>query len=162
MTFKQSVSTCFNKYITISGRASRSEYWWFQLFLFIGGFITAFLDSLVAGDISTSGALNSTFTLITFIPGITVTTRRLHDINKSGWWQLWMGLILLGVIALAAILFTATDTLTGSNIATSGIMLLTTGGIIATALVRLYWLTKKSDPEVNRFGPPPWENVDNS
>ncbi len=160
MTFKESVSTCFSKYITFSGRAMRSEYWYFQLFLFIGNFVTAFLDSLVgSGGLTSTGPLNGAFSLITFIPAIAVTTRRLHDINKSGWWQLgWLAVAIVLVLGMT-LLLVSTDTIFGSNMSESSLGLVLVLGIgVGTAVIwPLYWLTRKSDYDTNRFGPPPWE-----
>lgn len=85
MTFGQSISTCFGKYATFSGRASRSEYWWWYLFNVLMSFMIGFIDGLVFGQ-------NSIFTilcsLILLLPGISVGVRRCHDTNHSGWWLL--------------------------------------------------------------------------
>ena len=160
MTFKESVSTCFRKYITFSGRAMRSEFWYFQLFLLIGNFVTAFLDSLVgSGSLTSTGPLNGAFSLITFIPSIAVTARRLHDINKSGWWQLgWLAVAVALVLGMT-LLLASTDTIFGSNMMESplGIALIIAIGLGAAVIWPLYWLTRKSDYDTNRFGPPPWE-----
>lgn len=78
MTFTESISTCFNKYATFDGTASRSEYWWFMLFLVLGG--------LAANVVSnTVGIL---FNLATILPVLAAGSRRLHDTDRSGWWQL--------------------------------------------------------------------------
>lgn len=73
MTFGESIKTCFSKYATFEGRASRSEYWWFFLLTYVGGNIP------VVGWIIAIAA---------FIPSIAVAARRLHDTGHSGWWQL--------------------------------------------------------------------------
>ncbi len=87
MDFATAVKTCFANYITFSGRAPRSEYWYFVLFLLIGGVITGVLDAvLFSGNVVSP--LNSIFSLVTIIPSLAVTSRRLHDVDKSGWWQL--------------------------------------------------------------------------
>jgi len=92
MTFSESISTCFNKYVNFDGRASRSEYWWFALFIVLGGIIFSVVDS--------SGMLYMVFSLAVLLPSLAVGARRLHDIGKSGWWQL-LGLIpIVGVIVL--------------------------------------------------------------
>lgn len=67
MGFGESIKTCFNKYATFSGRASRSEFWWFQLAFFLSFF------TIIGG-------------LILLLPNMSVTVRRLHDVGKSGWW----------------------------------------------------------------------------
>lgn len=90
MTFTESISTCFSKYADFNGRAQRSEFWWWVLFVFLVNVITGMISPLVS----------SLFSLATFLPCIAVTARRLHDINRSGWWQL-IGLIpLIGWIVI--------------------------------------------------------------
>ena len=80
MNFGESISTCLKKYAVFEGRASKSEFWYFYL-LWLSSFILIFIP-VVGMPI---------FIIITFgglLPSISVTCRRLHDINKSGWWQL--------------------------------------------------------------------------
>lgn len=82
------------------GRASRSEFWWFALFTFIGGIVTAIVDVMILGYSSESfGPINIIFSVITTLPALAVGARRLHDINKSGWWQL-ITLTVIGIILL--------------------------------------------------------------
>jgi uncharacterized membrane protein YhaH (DUF805 family) len=79
MTFLESIKTCLiDKYATFSGRASRSEFWWFFLFLIIVGFVLDMLFPWAQWIIN----------LFLFITFLSVEVRRLHDINRSGWWQL--------------------------------------------------------------------------
>jgi uncharacterized membrane protein YhaH (DUF805 family) len=82
MTFQEAIKVCFHKYAEFNGRAKRPEFWWFVLF--------TFLASLVLGMVS--DILSGLFGLATVIPSIAVGARRLHDIGRSGWWQL-LGLI---------------------------------------------------------------------
>jgi uncharacterized membrane protein YhaH (DUF805 family) len=89
MTFGESIRTCFLKYATFEGRATRSEYWWFELFLF-GGLLLHFV----------SEDLSLVFTLATLLPGVAVWVRRLHDIDKSGWFALLVFIPLIGWIFL--------------------------------------------------------------
>lgn len=88
MTFKKAVQRCFKKYFDFSGRASRAEYWYFALFYFLVSlpfmlhlFATGDAESLVAkiGDI---------ISLALALPNLAVSTRRLHDTGRSGWWLL--------------------------------------------------------------------------
>ena len=89
MDFVTSVKTCFSKYVDWNGRALRSEYWWFILFLAIGGIVTSVLDVMIFGTgIEVIGLFNPLFSLATLLPSIFATTRRLHDGGRSGWWQL--------------------------------------------------------------------------
>ena len=88
------VDSMKNKYATFSGRASRKEYWSFVLFSIIVSIVVAIID--------VSFSFNEVFvnivSVIFFIPSISVTVRRLHDLNKSGWWYLIYFLPLLGAL----------------------------------------------------------------
>ena len=105
----QAVSTVLiKKYATFNGRAGLSEYWWFILFLTLGNLVFSGLDSYLGttagfmyqGNIEIKTSLfNGIFSLLTFIPSIAVAARRLHDVNKSGWWQLLM-VTIIGIFPL--------------------------------------------------------------
>lgn len=89
MNFQTAIKTCFSKYFDWNGRALRSEFWWWTLFTFVAGIVLAVLESMVFGSsFENTGFLEGLFSLATFVPTITVTTRRLHDVGRSGWWQL--------------------------------------------------------------------------
>lgn len=94
MTFQDAITTCFNKYATFEGRASRSEYWWFVLFLILLSATASIVSPKLSGLVS----------LLTIIPSIAVATRRLHDTNRSGWWQLIMFVPFIGWIVLIVFL----------------------------------------------------------
>ena len=87
MSFAESIQTCFNKYIDFSGRASRSEYWWFALL----GFGLSFIP--VIGWI---------LRLVILLPSLAVQVRRLHDMNRSAWWLLLLvpPITIIGVFVL--------------------------------------------------------------
>ena len=109
MNVSEAVSTVLiKKYATFNGRAGLSEYWWFILFLTLGNLVFSGLDSLLGttagfmyqGNIEIKTSLfNGIFSLLTFIPSIAVAARRLHDVNKSGWWQLLI-LSIIGIFPL--------------------------------------------------------------
>jgi uncharacterized membrane protein YhaH (DUF805 family) len=100
MDFQTSIKTCFQKYAVFSGRASRSEFWYFSLFCFLGGTITWVIDTMILGyGAEDWGAISVIFQIVIILPGIAVGARRLHDINKSGWWQL-ITLTIIGIILL--------------------------------------------------------------
>lgn len=110
MTFQQSIRTVLSKYATFSGRAARSEYWWWVLFVVGLNFITTIIDAtLIApglgldpvGDSDAAVApLSMVVGLLLFLPGLAVSVRRLHDLDKSGWWLLVMFVPLVGVLLL--------------------------------------------------------------
>lgn len=102
MTFQDSIKVCFTKYAEFSGTASRSEYWWFILFLFIAGIVLSAIGPVVSG----------LFTLGTLVPSISAATRRLHDTQRSGWWQLLVLVPVLGWIVL--VVFLAQEGKTGA------------------------------------------------
>jgi uncharacterized membrane protein YhaH (DUF805 family) len=101
MDIQTSIKTCFSKYATFSGRASRSEFWLFQLFTFLGSIATLIIDVMILGFSldDASSPTNLIFLLIVMIPSVAVGCRRLHDLNKSGWWQL-LYLTIIGIILL--------------------------------------------------------------
>ncbi|HVJ28697.1 MAG TPA: DUF805 domain-containing protein [Gammaproteobacteria bacterium] len=90
MTFAESVRTCFSKYVDFNGVATRSEFWWFILFLVIVGVVTNYISPTIGG----------VFALATILPQLAVGARRLHETGRSGWWQLLMLIPLIGTIIL--------------------------------------------------------------
>ena len=89
MTFAESVRTCFTKYADFNGTASRSEFWWFMLFVYL---VIAALSLL-------STTLTSIFAVAVLLPYLAVGARRLHDTGRSGWWLLLL-IVPFGVIVL--------------------------------------------------------------
>ena len=90
MTFGESISTCFSKYATFDGRATRSEFWWFYLF--------TVLASAAAGLISET--VSGLFSLAVLLPSLAVGARRLHDVDKSAWFLLLWLIPIIGWIVL--------------------------------------------------------------
>ena len=90
VTFTESISTCLTKYIDFTGRASRSEYWWWVLF--------SCIMNLVLSSISQN--LAAVYAIAAFLPYLAVGARRLHDTNRSGWLQLLVLVPILGWILL--------------------------------------------------------------
>ncbi len=120
MSFMDSVKTCFSKYATFSGRAPRSEFWYFFLFILLGTIALSFVDAAIFGPrevvmMSATDSLEAgmsfnmswqpqpitgIFMLATLLPNISVMVRRLHDTGRSGWWY-WIALIpIVGFIVL--------------------------------------------------------------
>ncbi|NGM47185.1 DUF805 domain-containing protein [Rhodobacter sp. SGA-6-6] len=135
MGFKEAIDSVLKKnYANFQGRAARSEYWFFALFVFIvAGILSALMFATVdfnTGQISGLGyviiAILAVFYLAILIPSIAVAVRRLHDRNMSGWWY-------LGFIVLSAIPFV---------------------GIVASIAMLVIFCLKGTDGD-NRFGPDP-------
>ena len=100
MTCGKSIATCLAKHVDFKGRASRSEFWWFVLFSLLGGIVTTIIDVMILGySIESYGPANIIFTVVLILPGIAVTARRLHDVNRSGWWQL-IELTIIGILLI--------------------------------------------------------------
>jgi uncharacterized membrane protein YhaH (DUF805 family) len=103
------------KYAVFSGRSRRMEYWYFVLFNIIVGVVLALIDILLgtfsaAGNI---GLLSGIYSLAVLIPTLAVIVRRLHDIDRTGWW-IFINLIpLIGTIVL--LVFALTPGTPGSN-----------------------------------------------
>jgi uncharacterized membrane protein YhaH (DUF805 family) len=80
MSFAESIRSCLRKYATFSGRARRSEFWWFHLFYGLCMIVTAMLM------IATNSAVPAILILGLIVPVLAVTVRRLHDSGRSGGW----------------------------------------------------------------------------
>jgi len=93
--FADAIKLGFNNYFTFSGRSRRSEYWFWALFTFLGGAVFQVVDGITGVAI-----FYSIFSLVIIIPGLALGARRLHDIGKSGWWQLLWVAVLVGWVIL--------------------------------------------------------------
>lgn len=89
MDFVSAVKSCLGQYAGFSGRAVRSEFWWFFLFQIIVMVIASFLGDVISGIVS----------IALLLPALAVGARRLHDVGRSGWWQL-LTLTGIGVLVL--------------------------------------------------------------
>jgi uncharacterized membrane protein YhaH (DUF805 family) len=98
MNFQDAIKSGFKNYVNFSGRAVRSEFWYWILFCFIAGIVAAILDSVIFPDNDIS-PLNTIFSLAVLIPNFSIGARRLHDIDRTGWWQL-IAFTLVGIIIL--------------------------------------------------------------
>ncbi len=103
------------KYATFSGRATRSEYWYFTLFNALISIGLIILDRVIGtyNAETAMGTLSSLYSLAVLIPSLAVSVRRLHDTGRSGWWFLLAFIPLIG--ALVLIYFMVQDSQAGSN-----------------------------------------------
>lgn len=159
MSFVDAIRSGFSKYGTFTGRASRSEFWYFCLFLGLAFFIFCILFIvLVFADTSLSQLGRKGPFIIGFLPVImfslamglpmaAVSCRRLHDTNRSGWWQLsgtvigWTLLVLKHFVQEYSWL---------------GLHQLTHITHIIQVIVTMVLFTPKGDEGINRFGPSPF------
>jgi len=131
MSLGESLTSVFNKYATFTGRARRSEYWWFtgcyfciQLLFNIA--TIGMMVGMMSGGMSYNDPSYTVFQIVCvivglglFLPSLAVTVRRLHDIGKSGWNILWAIIPLIGCIIV------------------------------------LVWMCKDSDVDANKYGESP-------
>lgn len=107
---------CFELYFDFKGRARRKEYWHFMLFFIIFSILVKLIGSILdmmVGSYNLHSILSLIFSIITLIPSISVSVRRLHDIGKSGWWTLLCLLPTIGWIWL--IVWACFDSKEGEN-----------------------------------------------
>lgn len=141
LTFSVAVETVLKKYVTFTGRARRSEYWFFVLFNVIVSVVAGILDFLfgLGGMVfGKFGVFTALVTLALLLPSLAVVIRRLHDINRSGWW-------ILPVYVLTFI------GQLGIPVVSVGLSALGT----VYGLCLLFWLCRDSDRETNKYGASP-------
>ena len=186
MSFQDAVKQVLRKYADFSGRATRAEFWWWKLAVYIASFILAIIDGSIL-SFSQGGAyspLQMIFGLAILLPSLAVTARRLHDIGKTGWWQLvWIAIAVIAwipfIIGLIVLLVRIFGVLEGgwfsyaqmgegnfSGGPSFGVFLDVSVpliiGLVISLLVTLaiviwaiLWLARQGQTGPNRFGPDP-------
>lgn len=162
------VKTCFKKFFNFKGRARRSEYWWFVLFVVIVSSVFSY-GGLLVPFLSFVGMFCS---LVLIIPNFAAMTRRLHDSGHSGWWIAILAILYVVVLVTMTImlapygtqLFETTDTMVQGEMmvdaiqSSPGVALLMMGCSLATSLLGLIVLIftlQDSKWEGNKYGPSP-------
>jgi uncharacterized membrane protein YhaH (DUF805 family) len=107
MDIGTAVRSVLTQYANFTGRARRSEFWWFILASFLASIVTSIIDVAIGSEVfAGSGIVSLALSLALLIPTLAVGARRLHDTGKSGWWQLiW----LTGIGIIVLIVFWALD-----------------------------------------------------
>jgi uncharacterized membrane protein YhaH (DUF805 family) len=165
------------RYAQFSGRSPRREYWMFFLFNIIVQIVLTTLDNVLglgghhssydatgangyaAGGAASGGVLSGLWSLAILIPSIAVAVRRLHDIDRSGWWMV-APLLLAPVAIVAALVRLGANA--DASMAGFGILFLVMGlaaGIMG--IVLLVWFCMHGTRGPNRFGPDPYSAIDN-
>src|SRR5665647_2459033 len=99
MTFQQAIRSVFSKYAVFTGRASRSEFWWFALLQVLVTVAVAIVGTAITGDGSNrvaAATLQLVAILGLLLPSLAVLVRRLHDGNYSGWYALLLLIPIIG------------------------------------------------------------------
>lgn len=112
MNIKQSITSVLSKYVDFSGRACRSEFWYWQLSVVVVSLVLTMVDNAVFPQMVWS-PLSNLFSLAVFLPALSVTSRRLHDTDRSAWWMLLWFVPVIGWIIV--IIWTILEGTKGSN-----------------------------------------------
>jgi len=176
MTFSDAIRTCFAKFFTFSGRASRPEYWFFFLFIVLWNIIAAIIDAQFFTQVSTTetdSAQSVTATsrqpvqrivgLIVFIPHLAVECRRVHDTGRTALYALLPILLIVGAFAVLIFGIGIASQFHGGTLdilftrATLLIVIPTLIVLFVSPLLVLWWLARPSQPGTNQYGPNPTE-----
>ena len=111
MNFQDAIRSGIRNYVTFSGRASRSEFWYWALFALLVSIASSIIDHTIFPFAST-GPIEGLTSLVLFLPGLAVSIRRLHDIDRSGWWWL-IAFTVIGIVLL--IVWACTRGTAGAN-----------------------------------------------
>ena len=177
MTFSQAVKTCFSKFLSFSGRASRSEYWFFFLFIVLWNALAGIIDwqlftqvveteanGVTSITATSSQPVQSLVGLIVFFPHLAVAWRRMQDTGRSGFYALFPILLMVGAgLVMVFGIGIASSFAPGGSLdllftrATLLVMIPTMIVLIVSPLLVLWWLTRPSQPGTNQYGPNPYE-----
>jgi uncharacterized membrane protein YhaH (DUF805 family) len=140
-------------YAAFSGRAPRAEYWWYCLAATVFSIVVTIVDRLLPGPVyGDLGPLGLITTLALVIPGAAVTVRRLHDLDRSGWWfllSLWSHFFLLDISA-QAVAKAAFERLP------YGLGFVLILAVIAGVVTLFVFMITAGTEGTNRFGPDPY------
>ncbi len=130
--FRQAVKLGFGKYLEFDGRATRAEYWWWQLFVILVSWVP-----IIGGIIG----------LATLIPSLAVTSRRLHDVGRTGWWQVlpWGFLVVFFLALIFGFVLSSVFILAGISIL----------AVIPVLILLLVWYCTRGENGTNKYGPEP-------
>jgi len=135
--FGEAIKLGFVNYFKFSGRATRAEFWWWILF----GMIVSWIP------------LVNILSIFLIIPNLSITSRRLHDIDKTGWWQLWVFLLFVGLF----ILFFASIAMAVMATLSLGLLIMGLCIILWILMIVIWirWLARQGESGTNRYGSDP-------
>jgi uncharacterized membrane protein YhaH (DUF805 family) len=146
ISFPDAIKLGFLRAFDFRSRSTRAEYWWWVLFTVLVGIIFTVVDFTVPAMM-----LIGLFRLAVLIPGLALGARRLHDINKSGWWQLLWVVFFLIIPVISLIWWQSSWQLLWSVLSTLALVVFF---LIIPVIILLWWATKPSDEGTNKYGPP--------
>jgi uncharacterized membrane protein YhaH (DUF805 family) len=139
------------KYANFSGRASRAEYWWFYLGTVIVGIVCAGVDAALG----TKDIIGNAANVALLVPWLSVTVRRLHDIDRTGWWLLAF-VASFGLIGLLAVFVGGAGQPSGSMAGMFTAMIVALVAVIVVGITMLVFMIQQGTEGSNRYGPDPY------
>lgn len=158
MNMIEAVKSVLTQYVGFSGRARRSEYWFWILATIIVGIIVAIIEAVMGIGTDASGPISNILNLAIFLPGLAVTFRRLHDTGRSGWWigGFYLAIIVFGLIiglSFAGLYGAGGDSSFGAGIGTMAIIGVL--GVLIYSIVIIVFMCQDSQAGPNEYGPNP-------
>ena len=157
----ESISTVFRNYVNFSGRAQRSQFWWFILFAWISSSILSYIPLTwnSTSNLSFIPIVGQVYSLALILPSLAVTVRRLHDTNRSGWWLLAIWIPVLGGLIIGIVIGMAFVAADESGFGVVGLLIgLILGllvGSVVSLVISLVLLVPAGTVGPNRYGPDP-------
>ena len=168
MGFVEAIKTCFSKAFTFTGRARRSEYWYWYLFSVIVSIPLSIILEIIPEDAWALAFIVALVSLgwnfFNMIATLAVTIRRLHDTGRSGWWYggsvigafVWAMFVVAGIVALSVSVVDSTSASMMEALTPFLVVLLVTYiPLLAYSIVLLVWLCQDSTPGPNKYGENP-------
>jgi len=147
MTFFEAIRTVLTKYFVFKGRASRSEYWFWILFISLYWLVSIIIIDSWLSDFIPDPIL-ILIQLAIFFPTMSVGVRRLHDTGRPGSRFFWpLGALILLIAGFWLILFTG-----GGELWHLALLIPFVIGFFASVVLNLFWLCLPGDRETNRYG----------
>lgn len=160
MNMFEAVKSVLSKYVKFTGRARRSEFWYWCLALVITSFIVGVLSEVID-----MGLFSLLFSLVIFFPGFAVSVRRLHDTGRTGWWLVWFylgfpGLFMIGTLISVGMFMDGNDPNSTAIMLYGLFNIAIFLGMLIYFVVLLVFFCRDSQSGPNRYGDNP-KNVGN-
>ena len=165
VSFPEAIKSCLRQYVGFRGRATRAEYWWWVLGMVAATILLSILDGIIFGfDVDSASVFEPLFWLATLLPSLAVTARRLHDIGRTGWWQLvWIAVGVFGALPFVVMLVVALVSAGISGDFNLGViigqvlvgLLISLAIWIGLAVWQIWWLVTQGQAGPNRHGADP-------